>query len=119
MHKTKRDPSREKNIGVDLFLDSELKPKQLADAISKSLPSEYTLQMLSNRGTQVWPTGSTLTECVNHYRARVIKKDMSNTEVAELLGVAQKVAKNSVRVCSLEMLLQIDGKDLFTKAQGQ
>jgi hypothetical protein len=34
------------------------------------LPKDGSLRfvMLSNRGTQVWPTGSLFTEIVNHFR---------------------------------------------------
>lgn len=119
MHKSEnRDRTKEKNVGVDVFVDTELGPKALAWEIMNGLPSGYTLQMLSNRGTQVWPTGSNLTEVVNHYRARVIRTDQASLPVNDLLSVVAELSKK-IRVCSLEILMQIDGKDLFTKAQGQ
>jgi hypothetical protein len=37
---------------------------------------------------------------------------------SDLLARVSTVAK-TVRVCSLEMLLQIDGKNMFSLAQGQ
>lgn len=111
----------QRTVGVDLFVDcSELHPPKLAETISKALPPAYHLVMLSNRGTQVWPTGSKFTECVNHYRCRVELKDMakSKTSEPELLTLASEVSKK-VRVCSLEMLMMIGEERKYTLAQGQ
>ena len=72
--------------------------------------------MISNRGTQVWPKGSVFTQCVNHYRCRLQSKMLIDETF--LLNVASIISKN-IRVCSLEMLRKIDGKEMFTLAQGQ
>ncbi|KAI8909495.1 hypothetical protein EDD86DRAFT_190708 [Gorgonomyces haynaldii] len=106
-----------KNVGVDIFMDTELRANELAETIQKQLPKGYKLTMLSNRGTQVWPTSSMFTECVNHYRGR-IESETGPKEVSELLQVAAKVSEK-LRVCSLEMLLTLDGKKGFSLAQGQ
>ncbi|KAJ3203343.1 hypothetical protein HDU67_010243 [Dinochytrium kinnereticum] len=132
--KTERDLSKERTAGLDVFIDSDLQPKQLADVILAEIPKESGIEliMISNRGTQVWPTGSLFTEVVNHYRCRLEIRDekvfaataaklggdaKAKTE-SDLLLVVSKLAKKA-RVCSIEMLLEIDGKKMYSLAQGQ
>jgi isocitrate dehydrogenase len=110
-------------VGADIFVESELAPSALAAAIQGVAPEHLKLTMISNRGTQVWPTGSVLTQCVNHYRCRVEFVDSSSIkpEAArqDLLKSAALISSPEALVCSLEMLNIIDGKQGFTLAQGQ
>jgi isocitrate dehydrogenase len=113
----------EKNVGLDLFVDTDLQPGKLAEVLKKHVPADMELVMLSNRGTQVWPTGSMFTELVNHFRCRVeLKKDVEASGKGktnqELLEIAASISKD-VRVCSVEMLLKIGDKKGYTLAQGQ
>ena len=110
----------EKTVGVDIFVDSPLKPAETAKIIQSHVPSHLQVVMLSNRGTQVWPTGSLFTECVNHYRCRIELKDplKSQIEGSELFELVAKISK-SIRVCSLETLLMIGEQKMYTLAQGQ
>jgi len=98
---------------------------------------DLALSMLSNRGTQVWPTGSMFTECINTYRCRfeVPRRTTSATgttttaaasasstayRTEDLLQLAAEVTKDdATRVCSLELLLQLGSKSGYTLAQGQ
>ena len=131
----------ELTTGVDIFVDTEDRPPELAKRVQAAAPPHLRLTMISNRGTQVWPKGSVLTQCVNHYRCRfeldVTKLPASagapppaasadgkpakatGNEERWLLEGAAEVAKNGVHVCSLEMLKTIDGKRMYTLAQGE
>ncbi len=118
---TPRPKAVQRTVGVDLFVDcSGILPHKIAETLTSVLPPTYRLVMLSNRGTQVWPTGSKFTECVNHYRCRVELKDISKTSTneTELLALASDISKK-VRVCSLEMLMLIGDQKMYTLAQGQ
>lgn len=106
----------EETVGVDIFVDTTISPLELANKIQLLLPQNMELVMISNRGTQVWPKGSVFTQCVNHYRCRLQSKMLIDETF--LLNVASIISKN-IRVCSLEMLRKIDGKEMFTLAQGQ
>jgi isocitrate dehydrogenase len=125
MMKTPRDISKETVVGVDIFVDTSLTPNELAPLLQKSIGNTpVSLIMLSNRGTQVWPSGSLFTECVNHYRARFQTKNNAPIAPNELLQLAARVNDvagnvSVARVCSLEMLLKIGDKLGFTLAQGQ
>lgn len=104
--------------GVDLFVESTQQPNEVAKTIQGLLEPHQILTVISNRGTQVWPTGSLLTDCVNQYRVRVeINANTPATE-SEMLGVALRVAAH-VRVCSTEMLMKYNDTAAYSLAQGQ
>ena len=118
-----RKPEIEKTAGVDLFIDAPMNPVELAtklQAAVNSVEPKVKLVMLSNRGTQVWPTGSLFTECVNHYRARFELADGKKLQDGTpMLELAKCVSNSGLRVCSLEMLLEIGDKKGYSLAQGQ
>ncbi|KAI9144382.1 hypothetical protein BKA69DRAFT_1057236 [Paraphysoderma sedebokerense] len=142
---TPRSESRptEKVVGVDVFVDSELRPNDLAKNILAALPevekspldktsssttsSDLSLIMLSNRGTQVYPTSSMFTECVNHYRVRIESKSGKGYKTSDLLELVKKLtdagekkkSEEVMRVCSVEMLLNVNGVKGYSLAQGQ
>lgn len=108
----------EKTVGIDMFLDSKLQPKQLADELLKLVPKHLKLVMISNRGTQVWPSGSVFTELVNHYRVRIEHPELAELNESELLKMSSDWSKK-FRVCSLEMLRMFGDKPGYSLAQGQ
>jgi isocitrate dehydrogenase len=109
----------EEMVGVDVFVESnDLQPAELAELAKKRLTDNFDLVMISNRGTQVWPTGSIYTELVNEYRVRFEKKPGINITQKELLHVAADFSQD-VKVCSVEFLMKFGGKIGYTLAQGQ
>ncbi len=110
------EETNKKTVGMDLFIDSINAPNEVANIIMKNLKENYQLEMISNRGTMVWPTFSKYTECVNHHRCRIMCKDSLNE--CDLLQQACEISKH-LRICSLEMLLNIDNKNGYSLAQGQ
>ena len=105
-------------IGVDVFVEAKIQPNELADLAKKVLTDNFDLVMISNRGTQVWPTGSIYTELVNEYRVRFEKKTGKEITQKELLHIAANFSEQ-VKVCSVEFLMNFDGKIGYTLAQGQ
>ena len=108
-------PSSTELMGVDVFLESGLAPGSVAAALENVQP-ELPLRMISNRGTQVWPTGSAYTDCVNHYRVRF----ESETPVAQsaLVALLDAVGER-FPLCGAEWLRRIDGRRAYSLAQGQ
>jgi isocitrate dehydrogenase len=76
------------------------------------------LVTISNRGTQVWPTGSVFTDCVDQYRVRIETEIGLVTDRNKLLQLATAIS-TSVTICSVEMLTLLDGKRAYSLAQGQ
>ncbi|HSO37980.1 MAG TPA: isocitrate/isopropylmalate family dehydrogenase, partial [Labilithrix sp.] len=104
--------------GADFFVETTSRPALLAERIAQVVPPEYRLTMISNRGTQVWPRGSALTDCVDQYRIRVESAGPAPARVGELLELAASIHAIA-RLCSVEMLLTIAGKPAYSLAQGQ
>jgi isocitrate dehydrogenase len=109
---------KEEMIGVDVFVEAKVQPDELAVMAKKVLTDNFELVMISNRGTQVWPTGSIYTELVNEYRVRFEKKAGKEITQKELLHIAADFSELA-KVCSVEFLMNFDGKIGYTLAQGQ
>jgi isocitrate dehydrogenase len=108
----------EKIVGVDLFIQSEKTGLEIAQAIQKFNTANCELLMISNRGTQVWPTGSIFTECVDQYRVRFETQNDSALTLSQMLRLSESVG-NEFFVSSVEILRQFDGKAAYSLAQGQ
>jgi isocitrate dehydrogenase len=112
--------SQTKVVGADLYLDSD----QPADALAPALESlaagtPFRLTLISNRGTQVWPTGSVYTECVDYWRARFeLRPDAGHADGSHVVSLLSSVSARYT-VCSHELLRTFDGKPGYSLAQGQ
>ncbi len=108
--------------GCDIYLDTPLSPVAVADEMARACKdTPFELKLISNRGTQVWPTGSVYTECVDYYRVRFeLKKEQPLGTIGQARAVAlmDKVAEKFT-VCSFELLRQFDGVRGYSMAQGQ
>jgi isocitrate dehydrogenase len=113
-------PAEGKIVGIDLFVESNEQPAILAESIKALLSSRHTLTLISNRGTQVWPSGSVYTDCVNQYRVRIEVSPDASTSASrlEMLSLATQISEH-VSICSLEMLMNYNGAAAYSLAQGQ
>jgi len=105
-------------VGIDLFVESDSQPQAVADLILPLLTPPHNLTLISNRGTQVWPSGSYLTDCVNQYRVRLEISDGFQATESELLTLAARIS-NHIRVSSTEMLMKYRDVPAYSLAQGQ
>ncbi len=109
-------------VGCDIYLDTPLSTGSVAEELQRiCAETPFRLTLISNRGTQVWPTGSSFTECVDYWRARfelregVAPGSFGQSRVIALLDrIAEKFT-----VCSYELLRTFDGIKGFSLAQGQ
>jgi isocitrate dehydrogenase len=111
------NPAPEAINGVDLFLESTEQPDAVAQKCLRHPGDRFGLTNLSNRGTQVWPTGSKFTNCANIYTARFEKKGV-DISVEDVLDLCRRVSVD-FKVCSYELLLQYGGTKGYSLAQGQ
>ncbi len=109
-------------VGCDIYLDSPLSPLALAEEMQRACSdTPFRITLISNRGTQVWPTGSVYTECVDYYRVRFeLKEGVTPGSFGQSRCVAlmDKIAE-SFTVCSYELLRTFDGVKGYSLAQGQ
>jgi isocitrate dehydrogenase len=108
----------EKIIGVDLFIESDEQPAQIADKCEKHAGSTFKLVSISNRGTQVWPTGSVYTNLVNQYNVRFESLDEKPLEQKDIIGLYVSMTGN-FKICSFELLNMWRDKKGYSLAQGQ
>ena len=108
--------------GCDIYLDTPLSPPAVAEEMARAATdTPFKLTLISNRGTQVWPTGSVYTECVDYYRVRFELKDgvvAGTLGQSRAVALLDKVAEKFV-VCSYELLRNFDGVRGYSMAQGQ
>jgi isocitrate dehydrogenase len=105
-------------IGADIFVEYTGQPNELAQLAKSKLNNDFQLTMISNRGTQVWPTGSVYTELVNQFRIRYEKKEGVEISQKDIFSLASDLS-DGVRVCSVEMLMKFGDKIGYSLAQGQ
>ncbi|MBL7752390.1 MAG: NADP-dependent isocitrate dehydrogenase [Chitinophagaceae bacterium] len=105
-------------VGVDLFIESDEQPEVIAAKCLRHAGVKFKLISISNRGTQVWPTGSLYTNLVNQYNARFESIDGEPLFQQDVIGLYVSMSGN-FKICSFELLNQWDGKKAYSLAQGQ
>jgi isocitrate dehydrogenase len=105
-------------VGVDLFIESSEQPEMIAKRCQRHAGVKFNLINLSNRGTQVWPTGSVYTNLVNQYNVRFESLDGSPLHQQDVLGLYVSLS-GDFKICSSELLNMWGGKKAYSLAQGQ
>jgi isocitrate dehydrogenase len=113
-----RETENEVIMGVDMFLDSEAQPDEIAKKCERHAGVKFKLVSISNRGTQVWPTGSVYTNLVNVYNARFESLDNEPLNQQDIIGLYVSLSGN-FKIPSLELLNQWGEKKGYSLAQGQ
>jgi len=106
-------------VGVDLFLETWEPVASAGPALEALAGDQLRLQMISSRGTMVWPLTGLKPDSVGLLRCRYVARTdgnpVSDADIAALLGrVGEGFAWTHV-----EKLHVFAGADGFTKAQGQ
>lgn len=108
----------EKIIGVDMFIESEEQPAEIAKKCQRHAGVKFNLVNISNRGTQVWPTGSVFTNLVNQYNVRFESLDGEPLNQQDIIGLYVSLSGN-FKICSSELLNMWGDKKAYSLAQGQ
>jgi len=104
--------------GADLFIESDEQPETLAKKCLRHAGVKFKLINISNRGTQVWPTGSRYTNLVNQYNARFESIDDTPLNQQDIIGLYVSMS-GDFKICSLELLNKWGDKKAYSLAQGQ
>jgi isocitrate dehydrogenase len=105
-------------VGVDLFIESSGQPEFIAKKCQRHAGVKFNLVSISNRGTQVWPTGSVYTNLVNQYNVRFESIDGSPLNQQDVLGLYVSLS-GDFKICSSELLNSWGDKRAYSLAQGQ
>ena len=105
-------------VGVDMFIESNLQPLVIAEKCLHHTADIFKLVTISNRGTQVWPKGSSYTNLVNQYACRFESLgDVPVTQV-DILELYRRLMQD-FKICSTELLNKWGDKKAYSLAQGQ
>jgi isocitrate dehydrogenase len=105
-------------VGVDLFIESTEQPERIAQKCLHHGGTKFKLINISNRGTQVWPTGSKFTNLVNQYNLRFEALNEQPLTQQDIIGLYVSLSAD-FKICSLELLNMWDNKKAYSLAQGQ
>jgi len=104
-------------VGVDICVEYPSKnSNELAEKIKAAGAGDLQLEMVSNRGTKVWPNGSPETFCTDGYRCRFMSKGTTQQDISALIA---RVVGLGLDVAMTVNLRTYDGKAGYTLAQGQ
>jgi isocitrate dehydrogenase len=105
-------------VGVDLFIESDEQPTAIAEKCQRHAGVKFKLVNISNRGTQVWPTGSVYTNLVNQYNVRFESIEDYPLNQQDVIGLYVSMSGN-FKICSFELLNMWGDKKAYSLAQGQ
>ena len=108
----------EKIVGVDFFIESTDQPEDLAAKCKRHGGVKFKLLNISNRGTQVWPTGSKYTNLINQYNVRFESLDEVALHQTDIVGLYASLC-GDFKVCSFELLNVWGDLRGYSLAQGQ
>jgi isocitrate dehydrogenase len=112
------ETQKEAIVGVDLFRESSEQPDYIAKKCQRHAGVKFNLISISNRGTQVWPTGSVYTNLVNQYNARFESIDGSPLNQQDIIGLYVSLS-GDFKICSSELLNLLGDRRAYSLAQGQ
>jgi len=101
-----------------MFIESNEQPQFIATKCQRHAGVKFKLVNISNRGTQVWPTGSLYTNLVNLYNVRFESLDGEPLNQQDILGLYVSLSGN-FKICSSELLNAWGEKKGYSLAQGQ
>jgi isocitrate dehydrogenase len=113
-----KEMESEKIVGVDMFIESIEQPEVIAQKCVHHGGTKFKLISISNRGTQVWPTGSKYTNLVNQYNLRFEGLNEQALNQLDIIGLYVTLCAD-FKICSLELLNMIGSKKAYSLAQGQ
>ncbi|MEM1048385.1 MAG: NADP-dependent isocitrate dehydrogenase [Pseudomonadota bacterium] len=108
-------------VGIDVFVEWDGHVDALADRLAKAIRRlPFRLELISNRGMQVFPQNHATTEMVNHWRCRFFHDGTVGRQKEQQAICALLEAINNV--CTwmhVERLQRFDDRRAYSKAQGE
>ncbi len=119
MHHAKNG-SKKETLGVDVFVDFEGTPEEIAKKMSRFEEDGLKLKMIANRGVMVWPQGHPETSCIDIWRCRFISSTKGKSVThGQISGLLEKLAAAGVDFVQTENLCTFDGIAGYTLSQDE
>lgn len=112
-------PEKKERVGVDIGINWDGDANGLAAAVNACVHDNLKLQMISNRGTKVWPDGKPGTFCADNWRLRFKSADGQDIKTSQVIALMDRMNQADLNFTKSVMLYMFDGKPGFTVAQGE
>jgi len=117
---TPQPPAVKELVGVDVFLHAkDITADQIAAKLHTVNNDALQLNMITNRGTKVWPNGFPETFCTDHWRCRFKSTHNQVLEYKQVIDLLQQINLIDRGIIKTENLYLFNGEPGFTAAQGQ
>ncbi|HPE85058.1 MAG TPA: NADP-dependent isocitrate dehydrogenase [Chlamydiales bacterium] len=107
-------PGKRTLIGTDVYFYSTDHMDSVCQKISSMNVDPFKLNIITNRGVKVWPGGMQQTFCVDHWRARLIKKNCTHADIINLLSLFDAAGIDTIKT---ENLYTFNDKPAFSSAK--
>ncbi len=113
-------PKTRQVVGADVYVETAVSVPDLGKGFEQLLEgTPLMLKMIDSRGTKVYPLTGAITDTVDAFKVRLMMRDSSKDMTDDIfLPVLQKIS-GAYRWGHIEKLQIFDGKEGFTKAQGE
>lgn len=116
----RKAPSQKMLVGVDVFVDCpDIQPEALADRLQKLNSGSIELQIITNRGTKVWPNGFDETFCTDHWRCRFYANKNVNVRKNDIVQLLAKAVELGIDIVKTENLYTFNSVRGFSLGQGE
>lgn len=107
-------------VGVDIFLHAkDITPDAIAEKLEVVNNNMVQLNMITNRGTKVWPNGFAETFCTDHWRCRFKSVNNKVLHYQHVIDLLEHINQIEPGIIKTENLYLFNGEPGFTAAQGQ
>jgi isocitrate dehydrogenase len=104
-------------VGVDVMIETDLEVAALAAALEGVAGPALRLEMLTSRGTKVWP-GESVGDPVRWFTGRFVARGTDEPAEADIVALLARIGERH-RWTQVARLQTFDGEEGFTKAAGQ
>nr|NNM89775.1 NADP-dependent isocitrate dehydrogenase [Bacilli bacterium] len=112
-------PADKQLVGVDVFIHwKNGKPDDLGETLSQVVVDALRLQVITNRGIKVWPSGLDETFCTDHWRCRFQASEGQSLSPLQVVELLQKAVQAGFDVIKTENLYTFDGVPGFSAVHG-
>jgi len=113
-------PAERRLVGMDLFIEATVTAQEIGRTLEELVEgTPLRLKMISNRGTKVYPPTGAMTDCVDHWRCRLVfREEIFTPTDDDLVETITRVGR-VYRWMHVEKLKELDGAPGYTRAQGE
>ena len=113
-------PKQRQVVGVDVFIESALSAEKIGDDMKILLENSlFELKTISNRGMVVYPSTGVQPDLVDLWYCRLMARNRDKTVSHDDILAVLKTISPRFHWVHIELLNIFDGKEGYTKAQGE